>query len=188
MGGKQLDQDYAAAEDSYKYSHDLPREYNLPKSNAPSDFPIEKARLHQLPIMSIVFIYSVIVYGFSVTGGGPLVVPLMAQFAIGYSTTVVLTLNNVLTVDLYPGNSASAASINNLIRYILAAVGVGLTEVALEHISPQWFFLILGGSVIVASPMVVLQWRFGSAWRKARLNRLEEKENLKRKAQAAEEP
>lgn len=186
VGGKQLDRDYHAAEDSYKYMNDLPKDFSLPKGNPPPDFPIEKARLHQLPIMSAICAFGVVLYGFAVTSGESIVVPLMAQFAVGYSSTVVLNLNNLLTVDLYPGNSASAASVNNLARYMIGAFGVGLTEVALEHLSPAWFFLILGGSIVVASPMAWLEWRFGPTWREERRVRLMQKEERKQETKKAE--
>lgn len=186
MGGKQLDRDFRAAEDSYKYAHNLPRDYSLPKANPPPDFPVERARMHQLPIMSAICAFATIVYGFAVTSGESIVVPLMAQFAIGYSSTVVLTLNNLLTVDLYPGNSASAASVSNLARYMIGAFGVSLTEVALQHLSAQWLFLIIGGAIVVSSPMAWLEWKFGATWREERRVRLAQKEERKREAEKVE--
>lgn len=183
VGGKQLDRDYQAAENFYKYSQDLPKDYSLPKGNPPPDFPVEKARLHQLPIMSAICAFGVILYGFAISSSETIVVPLMAQFAIGYASTVVLNLNNMLTVDLYPGNTgASAASVSNLARYMFGAVGVGLTETALEHLREDWFFLILGGSIILASPMALLEWKFGEKWREERRLRLAEKEERRLEA------
>lgn len=178
VGGQQLDRDYRAAEAVYKQQHDLPKDYALPKGNPPPDFPIEQARSQQLPLMSAICAFGVVQYGFSVTAGASasIVVPLMAQFAVGYSSTVVLNLNNLLTVDLYPGNSASAASVNNLARYMIGAVGVGFTELGLERLSPDWFFLILGGAIVVASPMAWAEWRLGPTWREERRIRLAQKE------------
>lgn len=186
MGGKQLDRDYHAAEESYKYMNNLPKDFKLPKGDPPPGFPIEKARLHQLPIMSAICTFGVVLYGFGVTSGETIVVPLMAQFAVGYSSTVVLTLNNILTVDLYPGNSASASAVNNLARYMVGAVGVALTEMALDHLRPEWLFLILGGSIVVASPMAWMEWRFGATWREERRMRLEQKRVEKETAGKAE--
>lgn len=194
----QRDRDYHAADAKYKYSHNLPKDYAPPKGNPPADFPVERARLHQLPIMSAICAFGVVLYGFVVTSGesqsqsqspspsASLVVPLMAQFAVGYSSTVILNLNNLLTADLYPGNSASAASVNNLARYMVGALGVSLTEVALEHLSADWFFLILGGSIVVASPMAWLEWRFGPRWREERRLRLVQKEERREAAKKAE--
>ncbi|EKG18366.1 Major facilitator superfamily [Macrophomina phaseolina MS6] len=124
IAGRQMDADFRLAEDSYKYARDLPRAHQLPKSSMPADFPLERARLAQLPTMTAVFAFAVVVYGWSLTPPGPLVVPLMAQFAIGYASTAVLNLNNTLTVDLYPGKSAAATAVNNLARCLLGAVGM----------------------------------------------------------------
>ena len=65
MAGRQLDWDFKAAEDSYRYRHGLPATYALPKQQLPRDFPLERARLAQLPTMVPVFVFAVLVYGFA---------------------------------------------------------------------------------------------------------------------------
>lgn len=196
IAGKQLDKDFRSAEVSYKYRQNLPQSYVLPKASLPNDFPIERARLGQLPSMTTIVAFSVVLYGFSVPspgaagqggqggsggggGRGSLVVPLMAQFAIGYSSTAVLNLNNMLMVDLYPGNSASATAVNNLARYMVGAAGVSFTEMALKALRPDSLFLILGAVVIAASPMAWAEWTFGMKWREQRRIRVATREGLK---------
>lgn len=176
IAGRQMDAEFRLAEDSYKYAHGLPHAHRLPKSNMPADFPLERARLAQLPTMTAIFGFAVVIYGFGVTSGGSLVVPLMAQFAIGYASTAVLNLNNTLTVDLYPGKSAAATAVNNLARCLLGAVGVSLTEIALVRVSPAVLFLALGGVVAAASPMAWAEWKFGMDWRAKRKERMREKQ------------
>lgn len=171
-----MDKDFHLAEDSYKYEHDLPRDHKLPKSDMPADFPLERARLAQLPTMTVVFAFAVIMYGFSVSSGGSLVVPLMAQFATGYASTSVLNLNNTLTVDLYPGKSAAATAVNNLARCLLGAIGVSLTEVALKQVSPAILFLILGCVVFASTPMAWAEWTYGMRWRGQRKERLKKRQ------------
>lgn len=179
IAGNQMDRDFRLAEDSYKYEHDLPRSHQLPKSDMPVDFPVERARLAQLPNQTAIFVFSVVVYGFSVTSdeftkrlGESLVVPLMAQFAIGFSSTAVLNVNNMLTVDLYPGKSATATAVNNLARYMVGAVGVSLTEVWLEVSAPMVVFSVLGAIVVLVYPMVWAEWEYGGMWRARRTERL----------------
>lgn len=176
LAGKQLDKDFRLAENSYKYAKDLPRSYKLPKGNQPDDFPLETTRLAQLPIMTAAFCFSVVIYGFSISSGGSLVVPLVAQFIIGYSSTAVLNLNNTLTVDLYPGKSAAATAVNNLARCLVGAVGVSFTEIALDKISAQWLFLVLAGSVLLATPMAWAEGTYGMEWRRQRKERMRAKE------------
>ncbi|KAK0663639.1 Quinidine resistance protein 1 [Lasiodiplodia hormozganensis] len=176
IAGRQMDKEFRLAEDSYKYAHDLPRDHKLPKSDMPADFPLERARLAQLPTMTVVFAFAVIMYGFGVSSGGSLVVPLMAQFATGYASTAVLNLNNTLTVDLYPGKSAAATAVNNLARCLLGAIGVSLTEVALKHVSPAILFLILGCIVFASTPMAWAEWTYGMRWRGQRKERMKNRQ------------
>lgn len=183
LAGKQLDKDFRLAEDAYKYANDLPRHHKLPKGNQPDDFPLEATRLAQLPTMTAAFCFSVVIYGFSVSSGAsPLVVPLMAQFVIGYASTAVLNLNNTLTVDLYPGKSAAATAVNNLARCLVGAVGVSFTDLALENLRAEWLFLILAGAVLAASPMAWAEANYGMKWRAQRRRRLQEKEGSKSQA------
>lgn len=182
LAGKQLDRDFRLAEDAYKYSNDLPRHVKLPKGNQPDDFPLEATRLAQLPIMTAAFCFSVVIYGFSVSSGASLVVPLMAQFVIGYSSTAVLNLNNTLTVDLYPGKSAAATAVNNLARCLVGAVGVSFTDLALENLKAEWLFMILAGTVVAASPMAWAEGKYGMKWRSQRRQRARQKEEITSKA------
>lgn len=103
-------------------------------------------------------------------------VPLMAQFVIGFSSSAVLNLNNTLTVDLYPGKSAAATAVNNLARCMVGAVGVSMTDLALEMMEPEWLFLILAGVVVAATPMAWAERRFGMQWRAQRRAKIQQKE------------
>lgn len=100
-----------------------------------------------------------------------MVIPLMAQFVIGYSSTTVLILNNTLTVDLYPGKSAAATAVNNLARCLVGAVGVSFTDLALEKITADWLFLIVAGVVLAATPMAWAESVYGMRWRSQRTHR-----------------
>lgn len=174
-----MDKDFRLTENSYKYAKDLPRSFKLPKGNQPDDFPLEATRLSQLPTMTAAFVFGVVIYGFSVESGQSLVVPLVAQFVIGYSSTAVLNLNNTLTVDLYPGKSAAATAVNNLARCLVGAVGVSLIDVALARLEARWLFLALAGGVVLATPLAWAEGKYGMEWRRQR------KERLQRKAEAA---
>lgn len=176
MAGRQLDSDFKAAEDSYRYRHGLQATYALPKHQLPRDFPLERARLAQLPTMVPVFVFAVLVYGFAFVPSTSLALPLIAQFVIGYSSTAVLNLNNTLTVDLYPGKGASATAVNNLARCLLGAVGVSLTEVALRKTSAQILFPILAGITVVSALSAAAEWTLGMKWRTQRMDRMDREE------------
>lgn len=169
ISGRQLDTDFKAAQESYQYRHG-PTTFS--KGNLPDDFPLEHARLVQLTTLIPSFVFATIVFGFSIGPSINLALPLMAQFVIGYSSTAVLNLNNTLTVDLYPGKGASATAVNNLARCLIGAVGVSLTNVALERLRPHILFSVLGCVVAVSFFAVLLEWRYGMRWRSKRAQRL----------------
>lgn len=180
IAGRQLDSDFKAAEISYRYQWGLPPSYTLPKHEVPRNFPLERARLAQLASVVYIFIFAVLVYGFSLRPHATLALPLIAQFVVGYSSTAVLNLNNTLTVDLYPGKGASATAVNNLARCLLGAVGVSLTNVALEKTEPFILFLILSCITLLSASTAVVEWKFGMKWRTQRMDRMtEQKETQK---------
>ena len=186
VAGRQLDSDFKKTEDSYRYQWGLPRNHTLPRQELPPDFPLEHARLAQLANMVYIFVFGVLVYGFSLRRDAALALPLIAQFVVGYGSTAVLNLNNTLTVDLYPGKGASATAVNNLARCLVGAVGVSLTNIALEKMRPHILFFILACVTSVSALTVVAEWKYGMKWRTQRMDRLEgqatrEKEKERRK-------
>ena len=181
MTGRQLDFDFKAAEASYRYQWDLPHSHTLPKQELPRDFPLERARLAQMASLVYIFIFAVLVYGFSLRPDATLALPLMAQFVVGYSSTAVLNLNSTLTVDLYPGKGASATAVNNLARCLMGAVGVSLTNIALTKMRPHILFLILACFTLASVPTVIAEWKFGMKWRAQRMERVMRKAEKKQR-------
>ncbi|KAH8742478.1 major facilitator superfamily domain-containing protein [Diaporthe sp. PMI_573] len=127
--GKLMTRDYKTAEVAYKIAHNLPSWHNLPVKNVPADFPIEHARLRNLPWIAGLFAASTAAYGFSLakpiltSKPGWIVVPLTLQFLIAATSNAVFALNQTLVSDLCPGKGASSTAINNLVRCGLGAVG-----------------------------------------------------------------
>ncbi|KAH7032155.1 hypothetical protein B0J12DRAFT_680804 [Macrophomina phaseolina] len=165
------------------------------KAQLPLSFPLERARLSQMPLYTTIFVLGNVLYGFSFSSAAKtspypaspagqkqlspshLAVPLLAQFAIGLSATAVLNVNNTLTVDLYPGKGAAATAVNNLARCLVGAIGVAVTELALERAAPVVVFGALAGVVVVCAPAVVVEWVWGMKWRGERANKMARKED-----------
>ncbi|KAH8743795.1 major facilitator superfamily domain-containing protein [Diaporthe sp. PMI_573] len=93
--GKLMTRDYKTAEVAYKIAHNLPSWHNLPVKNVPADFPIEHARLRNLPWIAGLFAASTAAYGFSLakpiltSKPGWIVVPLTLQFLIAATSNAV---------------------------------------------------------------------------------------------------
>lgn len=166
-----MTRDYALAEKNYRAAHNLPPSHKLPAKNLPPDFPIEHARLGNLPWITTVFVTSTALYGFSLSfpsltsRTGWIVVPLMLQFLIAAASNAIFALNQTLVTDLCPGKGASSTAINNLVRCSLGAVGVALVETMLAIVGPGVAFLGLALIVVICMPLVVVNWCWGMEWR-----------------------
>lgn len=175
--GKLLDRDYCIVEAEYRAQRRLPADAPLDR-RALADFPVSRARLRSTWYLIICFVLAVGGYGFSVTSPhlasrGGMVVPLALQFVVAFTATAVFTQNSALMVDLYPGASASATAVNNLIRCGLGAVGVAVVQFIIDTAGAGFTFLIAAALVIALVPLLWLQWVHGETWRAQRMARLE---------------
>ena len=139
------------------------------KGKANPDFPIEYARLRSIWPIVIVFVTATGMYGFSLSldmDGA-----LLLQFLIAFTATSVFTTNSALVIDLYPGASASATAVNNLIRCIVGAGGVAVIDFLIQLLTPRFAFLALAIMTIIFLPLVWVQLKWGPGWRKSRLER-----------------
>lgn len=172
-----MTRDYLAAEAAYKARHNLPPSHKLPAKNLPADFPIEHARLRNLPWISVLFASATAAYGFSlqfpalISLRGWIVVPLTLQFLIAASSNGIFALNQTLVTDLCPGRGASSTAINNLVRCGLGAVGVAFVETMIAAVGPGPAFLGLALVTVIFVPLVVVNWFWGMEWRVSKAER-----------------
>ncbi|KAL2126195.1 hypothetical protein VTI74DRAFT_1486 [Chaetomium olivicolor] len=186
LAGKLMTRDYKAAEVAYKMAKNLPPTHKLPAKNVPADFPIEHARLRNLPWIAGLFAASTAAYGLSLADTtltskpGWIAVPLVLQFLIAATSNAVFALNQTLVSDLCPGKGASSTAINNLVRCGLGAIGVAFVETMVANVGPVPAFLGLALIMVAMSPLAAVNWYWGQEWRAARMEkkaRLEEKKN-----------
>lgn len=169
LTGYLMDHDFRRTELSYKRTHNIDPSTKL-KHKDLSDFPIEHARLRNIWWIILLFITSTAVYGPSLSYH--LAFPLVLQFFIAYTATAVFSINSALVIDLYPGKSASATAVNNLVRCSVGAVGVAVVQVMVEGMGVKAAFGVLAAVVAGLSPMVWVEWRWGMKWRMERAERL----------------
>ncbi|KAK3392696.1 MFS general substrate transporter [Podospora didyma] len=188
--GKLLDRDYAIVEAEYRVSHRIPSSVALDRKKL-ADFPVMRARLRSSWYLVIAFVFSVGGYGFSITSpllesNRGMALPLFLQSVIAFTATAVYTQNSALMVDLYPGASASATAVNNLIRCSLGAIGVGVVQFIIDMIGAGFAFLIFAAFTAVLSPLLWLVWVHGETWRGRRIERLEREKMEKINAEGGE--
>lgn len=148
-------------------------------------FPLERARLRQVPWLTAVVIIGTGLYGLSLSVLPPtssvprarawIAVPLALHFLLAASHNAVLVVNTTLVTDLFPGCGASATSVNNLVRCSMAAGGVAGVEAMLARLGPAITFVSIGSFGLVAMGFLVAEMRWGRGWRAKREGRAQER-------------
>ncbi|KAH8680694.1 major facilitator superfamily transporter [Xylariales sp. PMI_506] len=173
--GRLMTRDYLAAEAAYKQSHNMAADEKLPAKALPLDFPIEHARLKNIPWIAAAFTISVALYGFSLAFPeltsltGWIAVPLILQFFVAATSNAVFAVSQTLVTDLCPGKGASSTAVINLVRCGLAAVGVGFAENMIAAVGPAFSFLGLSLLIVFFAPLLVVHWYWGPEWRETRV-------------------
>jgi MFS family permease len=141
VNGRLLDRDMRRVEADYRREKKIPDKQQLkPKQYA--DFPLERARLAKMPILVGSFATFTAGYGVSFLSEpadtDDLVTQLVMQFFMAATSAAVLNTNQTSMTDLFPGNSASAVALNNLVRCSLGAVGVGVVDRLIAAVGPMF--------------------------------------------------
>lgn len=172
--------DFLHYEQAFLTSHPSSPPPSTTRHALPLAFPIERARLRQVPWMTAVLALSTALYGFSVapvehsslphlvSQPGWLAVPLALQFLMAASSNAIFAINTTLITDLYPGSGAGATAINNLVRCGVAAGGVAGVEAMLARLGPGHTFLVLAALVVAMSVLLAVEWYGGMRCRAAR--------------------
>ncbi|KAH7342962.1 major facilitator superfamily domain-containing protein [Rhexocercosporidium sp. MPI-PUGE-AT-0058] len=178
LTGHLMDHDYKTIETRYRNEKNLHPNTPLNKKEL-VDFPIEESRLRNIWWIVLLFIISTAIYGFSLNLN-ILAIPLILQFFIAYTATAVFSLNSALVIDLYPGASASATAVNNLMRCSVGAAGVAAVQIVIDGIGEGTTFAVFAGVTAACSPLLVVEWYFGGRWRNERRERLRRVEEARR--------
>jgi len=135
-------------------------------------FPIEKARLQVLPCVLFVYTVCVIGYGWTLQSRVSIVVPLILQFIIGLAAIIILNAIQTLLVDLEPSQGSSITACNNIVRCTMGAGMVSIINPILVALGDGWAYTLLGGlCVLVSSPLLYVEVRWGPIWRERRRRR-----------------
>ncbi|KXG50208.1 Major facilitator superfamily domain, general substrate transporter [Penicillium griseofulvum] len=171
--GYLMDFNHKRTEREYCQQHNLPNDTRINSKSHP-DFPIEYARMRNTWWITAIFIVCVAVYGVSLRTH--LAVPIILQFIIAYGSTAIFTINSALVIDLYPGASASATAVNNLMRCLIGAAGVAAVQPIIDALTAEFAFVMLAGITIAMIPLLIVEMKWGYGWRLERQERLR-KEN-----------
>ncbi|KAJ5490911.1 hypothetical protein N7539_002478 [Penicillium diatomitis] len=139
------------------------------------DFPYIQARLRLMPLFSIVLTICLALYGPSFEFndlrehfGPTLAAPLILQFLIAFSATAIFNINSTVLIDCFPERPASATALNNLCRCLLGAAGVSVIQPLIGALKAMKAFCIVSGIVLLLTPLIWLEWKWGEKWRQER--------------------
>ena len=173
--GKLMDYNFKRVEKQYRRKHGIADDVKVKGSH---NFPYERARLSPMPHLSIVFIFTTVLYGASYElndinrfAVANLIISLVLQFFIAFTATAIFSINSAMLVDCFPTGAAGAAAVNNLARCSLGALGVGVIQLMIDRIHIRNAFVILAAIVTACSPLVWIEWKWGEKWRLERENR-----------------
>ena len=136
-------------------------------------FPIEKARVQVMYPLLALGIAALVAYGWVLQVEAPLAVPLVLQFVIGLCLVGSYDVMCIMLVDLYPESPATATAANNLVRCLLGAGGTGVIIQMIKSMGRGWCFTFLAAVLVLASPMLWVEVKWGPRWREERRIRVE---------------
>lgn len=170
-----LDQSFKSAEARYKQENGLDPEDSVITTRS---FPVVRARLRLMPYFSAALIFSLALYGPSFEFNdlhryfeANLAAPLTLQFLIAFSATAIFNINSTLLIDCFTERPASATALNNLCRCLLGAAGVSAIQPLISAVKLMKAFFIVTGFVVLFTPLIWVEWRWGEKWRKEREQR-----------------
>jgi MFS family permease len=170
--GYLMDYNHKRTERDYCQQNNLPLDTRI-TTKTHADFPIEYARMRNTWWITALFVVCTAVYGVSLRTH--LAVPIILQYIIAYCATAIFTINSALIIDLYPGASASATAVNNLMRCLIGAGGVALVTPIIDAIGSLFCFVLLAGLTLAMVPLLMIEMRWGAGWRMKRNERLKAK-------------
>ncbi|KAJ5736371.1 uncharacterized protein N7483_001496 [Penicillium malachiteum] len=170
--GYLMDYNHKRTEREYCQQNNLPLDTRITTKTHP-DFPIEYARMRNTWWITALFIVCTAVYGLSLRTH--LAVPIILQYFIAYCATAIFTINSALIIDLYPGASASATAVNNLMRCLIGAGGVALITPIIDALGSLYTFVLLAGITLAMVPLLSVEMKWGAGWRMQRNERLRAK-------------
>ncbi|KAI9838800.1 MAG: hypothetical protein M1838_004492 [Thelocarpon superellum] len=169
--GRIMDRDFRREETLYKFVQNLPPNFTVNRETLPNSFPLEHARLQQLGWLLGPFIFCIVIFGY-VIGQKSLTLYIAIHCALQFTTVGVAILTTTLIIDLYPGKTASAIAVQGVVRSAFGAVGSGIGQPLLEKLGPERLFMLLGGVIAAALPLLFIERRWGPVWRGRRSDRL----------------
>lgn len=160
--GRAIDWNYRR----YAKKHGLSVEKN--RQQDLSDFPIEKARIEIAMPLLYLGAAAVLGYGWTMDHHVSLAGPIILLFILGYALVAAFQVLNVLMVDIYPGQAATATAANNIVRCELGAAASAAIVPMSQAMGNGWSYTLLALIFVAYSPLLFWTMNSGVKWRQAK--------------------
>ncbi|KAH0558953.1 hypothetical protein GP486_004424 [Trichoglossum hirsutum] len=163
IAGKLVDRNYAKTARKCNVRVDLKKGNNL------KDFPIETARYRKCLPFLLFEVTLLVTYGWVIHLHVHPSIPLIMQFFICGSSTLLSHTASTLLVDIFPDMSSSAYASGQIMRCGLSAASVAALQPLVDAVGRGWYFTIFALFVGVGSLISVATSRSkGMRWRRKR--------------------
>lgn len=112
-----------------------------------------------------IFPVSLLIFGWCLDKKCHWVTPLVGTALFGFASMMTIGATVSYLVDSLPGRGATGVALNNLVRQILAAVAVFVTEPMLKGMGTGWAFTMLAFIIIGSSSVLLVLKKYGDHWR-----------------------
>lgn len=130
---------------NYRRHLKLVEDYNYMNEEHQIKIDLPKARLEITTIPTIVLLCCFIVFGWCFQEKVSIAPILVAAFLFSFCTIIFMSTLTTLLVDLYPKQSSSLTSCLNLMRCLLAALGVGVMQNIIDAIGFGGCYTLMSG-------------------------------------------
>lgn len=113
----------------------------------------------------IAFPISLLIFGWCLDKGEHWETPLVGTALFGYANMMTIGATVSYLVDSLPGKGATGVALNNLVRQVLAAAAVFVTDPMLDNMTIGWSFTMLAFIIIGATSVLVVLKKYGDHWR-----------------------
>ncbi|KAG7289356.1 hypothetical protein NEMBOFW57_005723 [Staphylotrichum longicolle] len=142
------------------------------------NFPLEKARLHLVPLFALLQCVSILLFGWTIQYPREvhIAVPIVSTFITGWTAIATQSVIMTYLVDVFHDRSAAASASLNLARCLFAAGGTSFVMPLVNAIGVGLAFTVCVAVQVVAMLGLAAQWRFGARWRREAERRRQEVE------------
>lgn len=131
-------------------------------------FDIQSARLKPAQYVSLVILFSGIIFGWTIQYKVHWIVPVFVTLLLSFGSIFYITIGQCLMVDLFPDESSTASACLNVVRCLLCASGLAVVDKMISALGSGGAFTLMAGIVFLSWIGIFLEMKHGQRWDRER--------------------